>query len=263
MPLVEQRKCAQSQQACYRSDKLCLTVQNLEWQIFVGRVDSDPVSSTSVVTADGMNPTKERVHVTCPVPKSRLVGGTSSAMALDMLPDLAASKIVERLAGQGVFQLLALASLSKQWRSIVRAHKLSELRLESNVSLSQQRSPFQGDMLAVKFLQSSVEQKTQFFASAARLLRQHDAIYCSGEAITDIVILEVAKGSADTFCIEVSLLLRLSSFQSCVLQFIDFVLEASLTDAIFPFQIICPGRNYESKLLYLFCRIPVRSQMLA
>ena len=188
-----------------------------------------------------MDPTKERVHVTCPVPKSRLVGGTSSAMALDMLPDLAASKIVERLAGQGVFQLLALASLSKQWRSIVRVHKLSELRLESNVSLSQQRSPFQGDMLAVKFLQSSVEQKTLFFVSAARLLRQHDAIYCSGEAITDIVILEVAKGSADTFCIEVSLhgIVKVSFLCSAIYR----LCIGSFTHRchLFRFQIMCSG----------------------
>ena len=136
------------------------------------------------------------------------MGGRFSAMALDLLPDLAATKIVERLAGNGVFQLLALASLSRQWRSVVREHKLSELRLESKVSLSQQRHPFQGDMLAVKFLQSTTEQKTRFFISAARLLRQHNAVFCSGEAITDIVLLEVAKGNADTFCIEVSIELK-------------------------------------------------------
>ena len=134
-------------------------------------------------------------------------------MALDMLPDLAATKIVERLAGHGVFQLLALAGLSKQWRSVVRQHRLSELRLESKVSLSQQRHSFQSDMLPVAFLQSTSEEKTQVFISAARLLRQHSAVFCSGEAITDIVILEVAKGDADTFCIEVNFYLTRRMFR--------------------------------------------------
>lgn len=121
-----------------------------------------------------------------------------------MLPDLAAHKIVQRLAGHGVFQLFALASLSRQWRSMIRSCELEELRLETRANFSVQRKPFQGDGLSARFAQLRTDEKTQFFISAASLLRHHRAAYCSGDAITDIVILEVAKGKADTFCIEVT-----------------------------------------------------------
>ena len=129
----------------------------------------------------------------------------AAAMSLDSLPDLAAHRIVERLAGHGIFQLLALASLSKQWRSVVGACRLSELRLESKASLHNQRTSFQGDALSARFLQLPTNKKTDFFISAARLFRQHNAVYCCGEAISDLVILEVAKGTAHTFCIEVKI----------------------------------------------------------
>lgn len=123
-------------------------------------------------------------------------------MSFDLLPDLAAHKIVQRLAGQGIFQLLALASLSRQWRSVVRACQLDELRLESKTNF-QQRNTFQGDALATPYFQLTNEKKTQLLIAAARLLRQHNAVHCAGDAINDIVLLEVAKGSADSFCIEV------------------------------------------------------------
>lgn len=124
-------------------------------------------------------------------------------MLLDSLPDLAAHKIVQKLASHGIFQLLALAGLSKQWRSVVRSCKIAELRLESKAKFQHQRTTFQADILSARFSHLRITEKTEFFVSAARLLRQHSAVYCSGEAVTDIVVLEVAKGNAETFCIEV------------------------------------------------------------
>lgn len=129
----------------------------------------------------------------------------STAMSLEILPDLAVHKIVQSLACQGVFQLLALASISRQWRAAVKAVFLQELRLESISGFQQQRAASRGNALAAKFHILSTAKKTLFFISAARLLRQHQAVYCTGDAITDIVLLETAKGNSDTFCVEVQL----------------------------------------------------------
>lgn len=122
------------------------------------------------------------------------------------LPELATLKIVRSLAESSVFQLIALGSVSSSWRAILKQTHIPELRLESCQDLQHRTcSAFQRDVLAAKFHRSSTTRKTAFFVAAAKLLRNRTAVFCSGRAVTDAVVTEVAMGTAESVTVQVRL----------------------------------------------------------
>ena len=113
------------------------------------------------------------------------------------LPELAIQKIVQHLADDvSVHSLVSLASLSRSWRSIVRQTPIATLKLDSAQDL-QHPAFLQTDPLACKFLRVDLDTKTAFFTAAAKLLKRHSGIQLKGQAITDSVLAELARGGAE------------------------------------------------------------------
>lgn len=134
------------------------------------------------------------------------------------LPDLAVYKVVEQLADCSIFRLVALAGVCKSWRSIVKELPIKELRLESNQELSH-RACFQKEALAANFYRAATERKSAFFVAATKLLTNYRGFYCSGDAINDSVLHQLARGTGATerVTIESSVCVTDSSLTAVVL----------------------------------------------
>ena len=121
------------------------------------------------------------------------------------LPDLLTFKIVNNLSDSSVFQLVSLAGVCSTWRTFVKELQLAQLVLESSVGLKDQPSwprEWSGEARS-HFRKLSVENRTLFYEAATLLLQSHKSVYCSGDSISDSVVINLATKSLQRLTLEV------------------------------------------------------------
>ena len=116
------------------------------------------------------------------------------------LPGLVTLGILERFRDASVFQLVSLASVCSEWRAFVRELSVSQLTLETTLPFKE-TSVWTGSS---HFWSLSVLQKSDFYEAATRLIRKHTNVRCSGAAISDRTILNLANSSVESLTLEVS-----------------------------------------------------------
>lgn len=131
-----------------------------------------------------------------------LFAADRASMAVE-LPELAISKIVSRLCEGSALQLAALAGVCRSWRTVVTHNVAENLRFDS-LDTPHQLPPIECDALALKFLRAPTSSKLGFFLAAARLTSRHRGFTCTGEVVTDALIIELAQRDVHTVVIQVS-----------------------------------------------------------
>ena len=125
------------------------------------------------------------------------------------LPDLVAMKIIGALAETSVFQLVTVAGVCSTWRQFVKELNIKTLYLETSVSLKDQATwprdwAGHSGHSAMQFRKLSLEKKQAYYEAATRLLRRNCAVFCSGEAIDDAIIQNLANPGLEVLSLEVS-----------------------------------------------------------
>ena len=121
------------------------------------------------------------------------------------LPELLTFKIVNNLSESSVFQLVSLAGVCSTWRTFVKELQLTQLILETSVGLKDQPSwprEWSGEARS-HFRKMSVENRTLFYEAATLLLQCHKSVYCSGDSISDSVVINLATKSLQRLTLEV------------------------------------------------------------
>lgn len=115
------------------------------------------------------------------------------------LPDLVTSKIVDIFVEASVFELVSLAGVCSGWRGFVKELRVPHLVLDSTLKFKESCT-----RRGAPFWSLGVGEKTAFFEAATQLIRKHTRVSCSGAAISDRTVLNLANSSVESLTLEVS-----------------------------------------------------------
>lgn len=125
--------------------------------------------------------------------------GLSDEVLVPDLPDLAAQKLVQNFTDSSIFQLVSLASVCSLWRTFVKELEITHLSLETTLNVKGDASV--GPMLK-KFRKLRVEEKTRFYEAVTLLLKRQKSVLCTGEAISDKIVISLANPSLQRLTLE-------------------------------------------------------------
>ena len=118
------------------------------------------------------------------------------------LPDAVVQNITSRLMEQGDSQaalvsIMAMCGVSQHWRAIARHLEGGTLHFDSLVSCGRNVLGRPLNAAETAFRKASPAAKGHFFQAAAKLLSGYDQAEFAGEGITDLTLVEAARGVGD------------------------------------------------------------------